>query len=484
MISLAIIIVLSLILRLISLNQSFWLDEAVQVWTTSFSLKELLTSYMPGDFNPPLYHLITHFWVELGTGEEVVRLLPLILGVVSIFLVYKISNIIDCKNEMFVYFSTFLLATSPLHIYYSQENRMYILACTASLLAVYFHLYFWKKPNLIRALAYSLGILLMSFSHFLTFFILPVFFLFDLFNSRKLKRNLRFLWTIPFIVLALSLVIYAPLFIKQLKTGMEWTKQFPVWGKTVGSFTLKAAALLPIKFIIGRISIDNKVLYGAMSVILIILYWGLAGIAIIKNIIIKTKKGRKTYKFKNTQIGLISILLVFPPLAGFLVSFFIPVFSYFRFLFVLPFFYILISWKVTRAKALFKPLAITLVAINLICSGVYLADSNFHREDWQGATYWLKQKNSQYLAPVIISGQIAKPFDYYNRGDLPVIYISSNSDIEKIDQNLKETVYLVSYGLPIFDPEDKIRTVLKEKNYQMTKGESFRKVGIEEWRIF
>jgi hypothetical protein len=324
----------------------------------------------------------------------------------------------------------------------------------------------------------------MSFSHFLTFFTLPIFFVFDLFNSKKVKRSLRFLWTIPFIVLALSLVIYSPLFIKQLQNGMEWTKQFPIWGKTVGSFTLKAAGLLPVKFIIGRISIDNKILYAAISVVLVVLYWGLSSLAVIKNIVTIARKNKKTYKFKNRQIGLISILLVFPPLAGFLVSFFVPVFSYFRFLFVLPFFYILISWRVSKARALFRPLAIALVAINLICSGVYLANPNFHREDWRGMTNWLKQKNSQYQAPVIISGQIAKPFDYYNKGNLPAVYINSDSDVEKIGQNLKETVYLVSYGLPIFDPEDKIRTVLKEENYQMTKGESFRKVGIEEWRIF
>jgi uncharacterized membrane protein len=481
---LAIILILGLILRLISLNHSFWLDEAVQVWTTHFSLNDLLISYMPGDFNPPLYHIITHFWIKLGSGEEVVRLLPVFLGIISIFLVYKITNIIDSKNKKFVYFSALGLATSPLHIYYSQENRMYILACATFLLAVFSHLYFWQKPSLKKACLYSLGVVLMSFSHFLTYFTLPVFFFFDFLNSKKVKTNHGFFWTMPILVLALSLAIYSPLFIKQLQTGMEWTKQFPVWKETVGSFTLKAAVLLPIKFVIGRISVDNKLIYGGISIVLLFLYWGIVSLAVFRNVTIKNKKGRKTYKFKNNQIGLVSLLLIIPPLAGFLVSFFVPIFSYFRFLFVLPLFYTLLSWQISKTNIFFKPLAIAIVAINLACSGIYLADSNFHREDWRGMTTWLTQRNIQYQAPVIISGQIAKPFDHYNKEKLPTVYINNSSDIKKINLNLKETVYLVSYGLPIFDPEDKIRTVLREKSYQMTRGESFRKVGIEEWRVF
>ncbi len=472
---LLIIIITSLILRLISLNQSFWLDEAVQVWTTRFSISDLILNYMPGDFNPPLYHFLTHYWARLGTGEEIVRILPLTFGVLSVFLIYKISEIIDKKNKPFIYLSSFLIATSPLHIYYSQENRMYILACAATLLTTFFHLSFWKKPTLKKAILYSLSITTMGFSHFLTLFTIPVFFIFDLINSKKEKKmRTTSIWLLPYILLLISYLIYSPLFIKQLQTGMEWTKQFPAWGKTVGNFSLKAAALLPVKFIIGRISIDNKLLYGAVSIVLTVLYWGLTSLAIIKN----------TARKKKNIIYLISLLLFVPPLAGFLISFAIPVFSYFRFLFCLPFFYLLISWQVSKSKKFFKPIAVALIIINLACSGMYLANSQFHREDWRGMVSWLQQRNSQYNGPVLISSQISKPFDHYNKNNMSTIYINNFSDIEKIKPILKQTIYLVSYGLPIFDPEDKIRTELKNNNFKMTKGESFRKVGVEEWRIY
>ncbi len=476
---LLIIIITSLILRLISLNQSFWLDEAVQVWTTNFSIPELLASYMPGDFNPPLYHLLTHYWIALGTSEEIVRILPLLLGALSVYMIYKITEIIDKKNYSFIYLSAFLLATSPLHIYYSQENRMYILACATTLLSVFSHLYFWKIPNLKRGFIYAIAITTMSFSHFLALFTLPVFFFFDFLNSRRLTNNKKLIWLGVYLLLAISYILYFPLLSKQLQIGMEWTKQFPAWGKIVGSFTIKAAALLPVKFVIGRINVENRLLYSLISVTLVAFYWGLASLAVFKNTV--HKKG-KPFSLINRQIGMISMLLIIPPVVGFLVSFIVPVFSYFRFLFCLPFLYILIAWQASKNIKLFKPIAISLIIINLACSGTYLANSQYHREDWRGMVSWLQHKNSHYDAPVIISGQIAKPYDHYNTNSMPTVYINNFSDLEKIKPALKQAVYLVSYGLPIFDPEDKIRQELINNNFKMTKGESFRKVGIEEWR--
>ena len=52
---LLLILLLALILRLISLDQSLWLDEGIQWWAvTTFPLKHLITEYIKGDFNPPL----------------------------------------------------------------------------------------------------------------------------------------------------------------------------------------------------------------------------------------------------------------------------------------------------------------------------------------------------------------------------------------------------------------------------------------------
>ena len=80
------ILLIGLILRLISINQSFWLDEATSVWVArDFSLKDILTKFSPGDFHPQLYYLILKAWIALfGSGEVAVRTMPVLLGLLTV----------------------------------------------------------------------------------------------------------------------------------------------------------------------------------------------------------------------------------------------------------------------------------------------------------------------------------------------------------------------------------------------------------------
>src|SRR3989344_7896582 len=84
------ILLISFVLRLVNLNQSFWLDEAAQVIesTRPFSQQFNIAS----DFHPPLYHLMLHFWLKMGTSEWFVRLPSVLLGVMSVFVVYQIGK--------------------------------------------------------------------------------------------------------------------------------------------------------------------------------------------------------------------------------------------------------------------------------------------------------------------------------------------------------------------------------------------------------
>ena len=54
-----IILLFGLILRLLNLNQSLWLDEAINAQAVSaYSYKDLIIKYSIGDFHPPLYHIL------------------------------------------------------------------------------------------------------------------------------------------------------------------------------------------------------------------------------------------------------------------------------------------------------------------------------------------------------------------------------------------------------------------------------------------
>ncbi len=68
------ILAVGLTLRLVNLNQSFWLDEAVQAITSKGTFLSLFAE-LRGDFHPPLYHLLMWGWAHLfGNGEIAMRL--------------------------------------------------------------------------------------------------------------------------------------------------------------------------------------------------------------------------------------------------------------------------------------------------------------------------------------------------------------------------------------------------------------------------
>src|SRR3989344_8831102 len=85
------ILLLGLGLRLINLNQSFWLDEASQAQLSSLSLSQIWFS-RPADFHPPLFYFLAHFWLQIGRSETWLRLLPVLFGVLTIYVIYILGK--------------------------------------------------------------------------------------------------------------------------------------------------------------------------------------------------------------------------------------------------------------------------------------------------------------------------------------------------------------------------------------------------------
>lgn len=118
------ILSLAFLLRLPLLNGSFWLDEAAQALESSRPLSQQLE--LVPDFQPPLLHLIVHFALYFDQSQWWLRLIgALIPGLVTIGITYFIAlRLTSARTALMV---GFLLATSSLHIFYSQELRPYSL---------------------------------------------------------------------------------------------------------------------------------------------------------------------------------------------------------------------------------------------------------------------------------------------------------------------------------------------------------------------
>ncbi len=468
--SLVKILLLSLIVRLISLNQSLWLDEAINVTAArDKGLVDLITQYSLGDFHPPLYHALLHLWIKLfGSSEVIVRLPSVFFGLVTIWATYHISQklIGSGKIKLFGWWLPFnlipsiLLATSGLHLYYSQEARMYSLAAMGTSLAFLFLTHYLPRlpslseviPHFVSYLSlkkysvtpnfwfYILSLWIMLTSDYLPWFLLPLFFLY-----LPLPTIISFLATAP----------WWPFLFKQLNVGLTAATLYPGWGQVVGAFSLKNLSLIPLKFLIGRVSLDNDISYFLLA--------GLPLLLVFYLIFLASKGIKKPKSF------IVLSWLFIPLVIGTILSLKISLLSYFRFLYLLPAFYLLITFGLSRLskKSVTKALAVLLL-INLVTSASYLFLPQFHRENWRDLATWIKSQDQLDSQVIIPSLAQAAPLNYY----LDTVPVRETI----VPQTNPEVVYLIRYVQEIFDPQDQQRILLETLGYQRTEIRHFNTV--------
>ena len=449
---LIVILLLSLVLRLINLNQSLWLDEVLQAQAViKFSLERLFTEYLVTDFNPPLSYLVSFTWGKLaGYSEIALRLPSVFFGVATVWFSYLIAKIIFPKKPSMAIISALLLATAPLHVYYSQEARAYSLAAFAVTGSIWALISFIKTNR--HLFYYFLFLAIAVYSHYLAWFILPAQ-MAMVFILKRVKVK-QILWT-QLLVLLIWLP-WLPSFISQLKIGLAASSGNPQWAQVVGGVSLKNLSLIPIKFLIGRISIDNNYMFAVILFLPILVSIWLF-ITAFKNVL--KNKLATTVIFCWLGIPLVLITLV---------SIKVPVLAYFRLLFLLPAFYL---GLVLGIKSIFRswqiPVVVFLLAINLISTGVYLFNPNFHRENWQKLSQTLIEKNPNQ-DPVVAISVVSAPLNHY----YPYQNIVNYDDIDSV---LGESqLWLAPYAEPIFDPQQLVRQKIIAAGYQEKYQQHFR----------
>lgn len=140
---LLLILALALLLRCIGLNtHSLWYDEAFAVLFAEKGLSGMLYGTLTpvaggaADIHPLLYYLTLNGWMSIfGQAPFTVRLWSVLLGVLSVYLLYKIGRLLFGANTG--YTAGILAAVFPFHIHYSQETRMYTLLAVLLLLATW-----------------------------------------------------------------------------------------------------------------------------------------------------------------------------------------------------------------------------------------------------------------------------------------------------------------------------------------------------------
>ncbi len=458
------IVLLGVGLRFINLNQSLWLDEAINVLAVQhFSLWGLITEYAKSDFHPPLFFVILWGWTKLfGVGEIISRLPSVLFGTLTIYIVYLLGKKLHSVKLGLI--SALLVATNPLHIYYSQEARMYSLAAMVVTLNILLLCKIIKHEK-VNIFFLVVSNLLVFASDYVAYLIFPAQLLFLILSGQKqvIKK-----WFIGFLTAILLWSIWTPVFLNQLMVGSQTSQNLPVWKMVVGGFDIKAAPLTLVKFIIGRISLTNKLIYFSLLIPIcsLFIFLVIKGLRVIHA------------NYRNLLIS----WLIMPIILGLIISLFIPIYSYFRLLFVLPVFLILVSLGIMSFSGRLKYLLLVIILlIQVSSSAIYLFNSKYQREDWRGLVGYLKNKEKGYT--LFESSGSFSPFDYYSQnrvsafGALKKIPANDDNDLIELEISNNKDIFLVDYLVDITDPKRLVREKLIGLGYTLTETKDFAGVG-------
>lgn len=401
------------ILRIINLNQSLWLDETISaIAVQDNSFLDLITKFAPGDVHPPLYYLILKLWTNIfGYSEVALRLPSVIFGVLTVFVVYKIGGKIF--NPRVGALAAIFIAVNPLAVYYSQEARMYSLTTFAVATAVYFFLtkkLFW----------YLFFLLVAIYSDYVPLLLLPVFLPSSL---------LIFIFLLPWL----------PVVWSQFQTSIQLAQTVPLWGKVVGGFSFKALILTPIKFIFGRIPSHPLMIFLIAFYIWIV---------------------------TRVQNRFLWFWLLVPIILGAILSLKIPIFTYHRFLFVLPPLVILLAAGSIKNK-LFMGLIFLVSFISLL---IFNLNPAFQRENWRDGVKYMQNDPGTALIPNLSQ---SSSISYYDE-NYPVF------DKSNFTLNYQTPIYLFRYVQEIFDPDDLERNLLEIAGYKNVEQKNFN--GVVIWK--
>jgi len=425
-----------LVFRLISINQSIWLDEAISAnVAVKLNYFQIITGFSPFDFHPPLFYLTLKFWSQFfGPSVLSLRLLSILFSLATAYMVFFICQKFYSKAA---YWATAFFIFNPLIIYYSQEIRMYsmvtfFLATSFYLMLIIAH----QKYSTIHLLLFNL----FTFLSFLTFYG-SIFFLFAIYIYLfcHTKKSL-FLKTLPGILL--SILILSPLLLSQFKNSRTMLQLVPHWDLVLGKVTIKNLLLIPVKFAFGHISFLPKYLYYVISSI-----WT---IFIFTSYIFAVKRHQKLLYF-----------FIFPLIIATLFSLSSPMLQYFRFIYLIPI--LTISLALINSKFIKSVILLGFTFFSLL----YLINPTFHREDWQSLSVNLPSQTSVWMIP-----SFADALKYY-RPDVTINDISTTS-LSSPDQ-----LYVIPYGETIHGINH--QKILEANGYHYQYGRDYRQLSLQYW---
>jgi mannosyltransferase len=428
---LAVLVALSLRVGTLG-RRSLWGDEVATLRISALEMNDIIT--IQWDQHPPLYYLLMHHWIPLVQGEFLLRLPSALAGAAAVPLLYWLTR--EWSGQWSAMASAWFLAIMPLHIWYSQEARMYALVCTLGLASTLFYTLAIRRKKPLIWSAWIVMTVAGLYTHYsmLLLAFTQIGLLGPLWKASNSNRTA--LW-----IALLALLLVSLLFVPQART---FVRQLVLSGWQGGYYYMAVQSMLSK----WGILISPSQLYTAIGVTAALVL----GIGVFSTNVLLSR-------LKQTQVGTRLILAALAVYVLILIATAIP-----RGLGIKRQLLILLPYALGGIAALISPspyrtrLLAVLILVTLPVTGHIVAVRE--QEAWRDVAQLVE--NSEEPQDIILFDPSWRQhdFDYYYRGDVPRQRIGEKDVPETLINIIAshQRVWLVQY----IDPPGKVQRWLDE----------------------
>ena len=217
------------LLRFYALDfQSLWNDELASWKMSSHSdLSTVIFKEAGGDFHPPGYHIMLHYWIKhFGDSERTLRLPSAIAGILAVALVFLLGAHLYSTKEGLL--GSAIMAVLWCPIFYSQMARVYSIL----MLFILINIYFWVlttedilsrgKPLLARHVApYVAASCIACYLHYYALIVISVQ-AFILGTVVLVRRSGLLCFATTYMVILLAYSPWVPVMLRHAGTEFTW----------------------------------------------------------------------------------------------------------------------------------------------------------------------------------------------------------------------------------------------------------------------
>ncbi|HST03280.1 MAG TPA: glycosyltransferase family 39 protein [Chloroflexia bacterium] len=185
-------------------GMGLWIDEGSSILFMHQSWTQVLGLHGAYDSHPPLYWATAKLFSLVLPDLVAGRIVSVITGILTIPVVYYLARRVAGTQVALA--AALALAVSPLHLWYSQEARMYVPSLLFVALSYLALVEYYYEPRRKWAIWYGVAVLLaMYFSYSSLYGLVPQALLFAVLIWKQKRRSLPL-----FVALGLAIVAYLP----------------------------------------------------------------------------------------------------------------------------------------------------------------------------------------------------------------------------------------------------------------------------------